>query len=181
MTSRLQILKNGQHVATIGIEGAGVSSVTLGTAEKAEGESHCDLTVGVLTFPESPTERQRWMSWPMPHISEGDEITVRILPPGTCDPPDESTGGEEKVIDDPEFGRLSYLIDGTGMVTSNSPADQFEPHTFTSAAMNRALQMNNASSFATLHLYTIGSGRKFERLSSAATSKSRRQMKWNDE
>jgi len=111
MSTRFEILKNGKRVCISGVNGDGVLSVGL-TYVKHPGQdlSH-DLQIGGLGMFDGSQDRQHHADWPSPDVTTGDEITIRILPPGEYDEPHAMTGSPQKIIDDPEFGELNYYVD----------------------------------------------------------------------
>ncbi|WP_182867995.1 hypothetical protein [Stieleria mannarensis] len=110
MSTRFEILKNGKRVCISGINGDGVLSVGV-TYVKHPGQdlSH-DLQVGGLGVFDDSKERQHHADWASPQIATGDEITIRILPPGDFDEPCGMTGSPKKSIDDAELGKLNYYV-----------------------------------------------------------------------
>lgn len=110
MTTRFEILRNGERVCVSGIHGDGVLSVGI-TYVKHPGRvcSH-DLHIGGLGMFDGSQDRQHHAAWPAPEISPGDEITIRILPPGEFDEPVGMIASPKKTIDDPDFGILNYYI-----------------------------------------------------------------------
>ena len=55
--------------------------------------------------------RRHHAAWTSPEVAIGDEITIRILPPGEYDQPRGMMGSPHKTIDDPELGKLNYNVD----------------------------------------------------------------------
>ena len=47
----------------------------------------------------------------MPELCVGDEITIRVLPPGEFDDPAGMTQTPVKIVNDPDFGDLKYHVD----------------------------------------------------------------------
>jgi hypothetical protein len=110
MSTRFEIMKNGERVCIAGIDGAGVLSIALNYVKHSgKGASH-SLHIGGLGIFDGSQNRQHHASWPAPQITAGDEITIRILPPGEFDPPAGMTSSPRKTIDDPEMGTLNYYI-----------------------------------------------------------------------
>jgi hypothetical protein len=111
MSTRFEILKNGERVCIAGINGDGVLSVGV-IYVKHQGKDAChDLQIGGLGMFDGSQDRQHHAAWLSPVVSTGDEITIRILPPGKYDQPHGLTGSPQKTIDDPELGTLNYYID----------------------------------------------------------------------
>ncbi|PAY19035.1 hypothetical protein CKO51_12850 [Rhodopirellula sp. SM50] len=111
MSTRFEILKNGERVCLSGINGDGVLSVGL-TYVKHPGQEHShDLQIGGLGLYDGSQDRQHHAGWPSPDVTTGDEITIRILPAGEYDEPDGMTGSPQETVDDPDFGHLNYYVD----------------------------------------------------------------------
>ncbi len=111
MSTRFEILKNGERVCISGITGDGVLTVGVTYVKHAQQELSHDLQIGGLGMFNGSKDRQYHAAWPSPHITVGDEITIRILPPGEYDAPSGMTGSPKKSIDDTELGTLNYYID----------------------------------------------------------------------
>jgi hypothetical protein len=69
------------------------------------------LHIGGLGMFDGSQDREHHAAWPSPYVATGDEITIRILPPGEYDEPHDMTGSPQKTIDDPDFGQLNYYVD----------------------------------------------------------------------
>lgn len=125
MSTRFEILKNGERVCVSGINGDGVLSVGV-TYVKHPGQSQThDLQIGGLGMFDGSQDRQHPAAWPAPEINPGDEITIRILPPGDFDEPDGMSRSPKKSIDDADFGTLNYYIDSWDAdIDFNSPPIQ---------------------------------------------------------
>lgn len=111
MSTRFEILKNGKRVCISGINGDGVLSVGLSYVKHADQEGAHNLHIGGLGMFDGSQQRQVHAAWPAPLISPGDEITIRLLPPGVFDEPLGMTAGPKKTVNDPDFGPMSYYID----------------------------------------------------------------------
>ena len=111
MSTRFEILKNGERVCISGINGDGVLSVVLNYVKHPGQELTHDLQIGGLGMFDGSQDRQHHAAWVSPDVATGDEITIRILPAGEYDEPGGMTGSPQKMIDDPDFGRLNYYID----------------------------------------------------------------------
>ena len=111
MSTRFEILKNGERVCICGINGDGVLSVGLDYVKRSGEESSHDLRIGGLGLFDGSLDRQHHADWPTPDVATGDEITIRILPAGDFDNPEGMTGSPRKTIDDPDFGQLNYYVD----------------------------------------------------------------------
>ena len=111
MSTRFEILKNGERVCICGIHGDGVLSVGLTYVKHPGEEQTHDLHIGGLGMFDGSQIRQHHAAWPSPDVATGDEITIRILPSGDYDEPQGMTGSPQKTIDDPDFGLLRYYID----------------------------------------------------------------------
>lgn len=122
MSTRFEVLKNGERVCISGIEGDGVLSVDLTYLNHRGQESTHRLHIGGLGMFDGSRERQHHARWPSPDVATGDEITIRILPPGEYDQPRGMTASPRKTIDDPEFGKLGYYTDAWDAdITFDSP------------------------------------------------------------
>lgn len=111
MPTRFEIIKNGNRVCVCGICRDGNLSVILQYSDRHEENSEYALIIGGLGIFDESQERANFADWPSPEIDVGDEITIRILPPGDFDEPLETTGNPSKTIDDPDFGEMHYCID----------------------------------------------------------------------
>jgi hypothetical protein len=111
MSTRFEILKNGERVCVSGINGDGVLSVGLSYVKHADQEGAYDLHIGGLGMFDGSQDRQAHAAWPAPRVSPGDEITIRVLPPGEFDEPFGMTASPRKTLNDPDFGQMSYYID----------------------------------------------------------------------
>lgn len=111
MSTRFEILKNGERVCISGLNGNGVLSVGVTYVKHPGQDSTHDLQIGGLGMFDGSQDRHHHAAWPSPDVAIGDEITIRILPPGEYDQPYGMTGSPRKTIDDPEFGKLNYYID----------------------------------------------------------------------
>ncbi len=110
MSTRFEILKNGERVCISGINGDGVLSVGLTYVKHPGQELTHDLQIGGLGMFDSSQDRQHHAGWPSPDVTTGDEITIRILPAGEYDEPQGMTGSPKRTIDDPDFGQLNYYV-----------------------------------------------------------------------
>ena len=111
MSARFEILKNGERICVSGINGDGVLSVGLTYVKHADQEGVHDLHIGGLGMFDGSQDRQAHAAWPAPRVGPGDEITIRILPPGAFEEPCGMTASPKKTINDPDFGEMSYCID----------------------------------------------------------------------
>ncbi|MCS7469681.1 hypothetical protein NZK35_23775 [Stieleria sp. ICT_E10.1] len=111
MSTRFEILKNGERVCISGINGDGVLSVGLTYVKHPDQELTHDLQIGGLGMFDGSQDRQHHVAWPPPDVTTGDEITIRILPAGEYDEPEGLSGSPRKTIDDPDFGQLNYYVD----------------------------------------------------------------------
>lgn len=108
MSTRFEILKNGQRLCISGINGDGVLSVCVTYVKQADSELSHDLQIFGLGMFGGSNDRHRHAAWTSPQITVGDEISIRILPPGEFDEPSGMTGTPEKTIDDAELGSLNF-------------------------------------------------------------------------
>lgn len=111
MSTRFEILKNGERVCVSGINGNGVLSVNLTYVKHSDEDLKHDLGIGGLGMFDGSQDRKHHADWLAPDITTGDEITIRILPAGDFDEPHGMTGSPKKTLDDPDFGELKYYID----------------------------------------------------------------------
>jgi hypothetical protein len=111
MSTRFEILKNGERICISGINGDGVLSVGLTYVKHPGQEQSHDLQIGGLGMFDGSQDRQHHAGWPSPEVTTGDEITIRILPAGDYDEPQGLTGSPRQTVDDPDFGQMSYYID----------------------------------------------------------------------
>ena len=111
MSTRFEILKNGERVCISGIKGDGVLSVGVTYVKHPGQDSAHDLEIGGLGMFDGSQTHQHHATWLSPVVATGDEITIRILPPGNYDQPHGMTGSPRKSIDDPELGKLNYYVD----------------------------------------------------------------------
>jgi hypothetical protein len=122
MSTRFEILKNGKRVCITGINGDGVLSVNVNYVKHLENESSHDLHIGGLGRFDGSQDNEHHASWPAPKITTGDEITIRILPPGEFDEPRGMTFKAKKTLDDPELGKVSFYINSwTGNIAFDAP------------------------------------------------------------
>lgn len=110
MSTRFEILKNGERVCISGINGDGVLSVGVTYVKHPGKEPSFDLGVGGLGMFDGSMDRQHHADWPSTEITTGDEITIRILAPGEFDEPCGKTCSPKKSIDDAELGTINYYI-----------------------------------------------------------------------
>ena len=102
---RFQVAVNGEVVGTAGLDDRGVLNATItwvrrsledvadevrndpGFVEEEWESEQCDLHLGGLDS--IAEEHLRWVNG---ELEPGDEVTIRILPPGEFDPPQERYG-----------------------------------------------------------------------------------------
>ncbi len=111
MSTRFEILRNGERVCISGINGDGVLSFGVTYVKHANQEPAIDLHTSGLGSFDGSRDGQQHAGWPTPEIGIGDEITVRILPAGQFDEPDRMTSSPKKTLNDPELGDMDYYID----------------------------------------------------------------------
>jgi hypothetical protein len=107
MSPRFEVLHNGQRVCIAGVDGDGVVTVGLTYAKRPDTAGSTDFHVGGLGCFQGQAGEQH-VSWVVPAIGEGDEITIRVRSGGEFDPPLELTPHPQHAIEDPEFGTLRY-------------------------------------------------------------------------
>lgn len=92
MPVRFEVLVDGVPVCTAGQDGFGVLTALVswrkldpakGGTAKASAAGELDFSVGGIAGVED-----KHTSWKVPSIAIGDEVTIRLLPPGQFDPPD---------------------------------------------------------------------------------------------
>lgn len=113
MSTRFEVFRNGKRVCLAGIRGDGVLSVGLSYTNR-ESDAHppdCDLHVGGMGYYHPSDKRMHHVQWPAPaRLNVGDEITVRLLPPGEFEFPIQMLASPSATLDDPDFGQLVYNL-----------------------------------------------------------------------
>lgn len=107
MSIRFEVLKNGQRVCMSGINGDGVLSAMVNYVQHEDHDPHFGLRIGGLGKYAASTNREH-VNWPSSDIEIGDEITIRILPAGEFESPEEAKPYPELTLDDPDFGKMTY-------------------------------------------------------------------------
>jgi len=110
MSTRFEILKNGERVCVAGIDGDGVLSCIVNYVKGSDEEGTHDLNIGGIGIFDSSRNSRNHAVWPAPKISPGDEITIRILPPGAFDLPFGMSASPKKTLNDPDYGQMSYYV-----------------------------------------------------------------------
>lgn len=122
MAGRIEVLHNGRRVCMPGINGDGVLCAIVNCVKHADQETKYDLSVTGLGQYHPAHRQSQHVDWPVPDIGIGDEITIRILPPGDFDTPDGMMPSPQKSINDSLFGRLQYYINvWVGSVAFSNP------------------------------------------------------------
>ena len=111
MSTRFEILKNGKRVCICGINGDGVLSVGITYVKRPAQDFTHDLQIGGLGMFDGSKNRQHHADWPSAVVTTGDEIIIRILPPGEYDEPQGMVGRPQRTVNDTDFGQLNYYID----------------------------------------------------------------------
>jgi len=111
MSTRFEILKNGERICIAGINGDGVLNVGLTYVKRPGHAQTHDLQIGGLGMFDGSQDREHHAAWSSPDIATGDEIIIRILPAGAFDEPLGMAGSPEKTLHDPDFGQLNYYVD----------------------------------------------------------------------
>ncbi|QDV47660.1 hypothetical protein Enr13x_75710 [Stieleria neptunia] len=111
MSTRFELIKNGKRVCIAGIDGDGVLSAILSYGKPENGDGTHDFGISGLGMFDASQDRQHHVAWPRHELATGDEITIRILPPGEFDQPEGSVGSPQKSMHDPVFGNLNYYVD----------------------------------------------------------------------
>ena len=107
MPIRFEFRKNGQTVRTAGVHDQGTLVFTFDYGA-ADPKDHATATVLGIDL---SGELQQMSQWPMPGFHVGDELTLRILPPGEFDPPEDGYTFTDEYLEDAEFGKMGYQID----------------------------------------------------------------------
>lgn len=111
MPIRFEVGINGKRVCMAGIDNDGVLSAGVSFVKLADREARFDFHVGGLGRFARSEENDRHVGWRTPAIGAGDEITIRILPPGKFDPPSGHSPGPPKRRADKQFGKIIHAID----------------------------------------------------------------------
>ncbi len=143
MSTRFEVLKNGKRVCISGIIGDGVLCVGLNYVSHPGQESTYDLQIGGLGMFDGSQDRQHHASWPSPDLAVGDEITIRILPPGEYDQPYGMIDTARKTIEDPELGNSTTSL-MLGMPTSHLTRHQLNRPIFIFRQTKQAQHQINA-------------------------------------
>lgn len=109
MSTRFEILKNGERVCICGIHGRGVLSAGITYVAHSD-QSNYKLHIGGLGLFDGSRDREVHADWPAPHVSTGDEITIRIMPPGDFDEPEDLSASPKNAVQDPDFGLINYYM-----------------------------------------------------------------------
>ena len=110
MTARFEIVVNGERVCISGLEGDGVLATMVNFVKHADEDGKYELSIGGLGRFLSTQDHPHHADWPKPSVSIGDEITIRILPEGEFDLPQNMIGSPRDSIADEQFGDLNYNI-----------------------------------------------------------------------
>ncbi|MEM8672194.1 MAG: hypothetical protein AAGG48_32060 [Planctomycetota bacterium] len=114
MSVRFEVIRNGERLCTAGITGDGVLGVDIGYINRESDEHPPDyrLHVGGLGYYHPSDGKKHHVRWRTPsQLNVGDEIIVRILPPGEFDDPIQMIASPSATVDDPIFGRLVYNVE----------------------------------------------------------------------
>ena len=110
MTARFEIVLNGERVCISGIEGDGVLTTMVNFVKHADKAGEYELSIGGLGRFLPSQDHQQHAEWPKPSLAIGDEITIRLLPDGEFDLPQNMIGSPRDSIVDEQFGNLDYNI-----------------------------------------------------------------------
>jgi hypothetical protein len=110
MPVRIEVIHNRKRVCVSGIGGDGVLSAHVTYVKHPNEEPSYELSVGGIGQLDPKLEESKLLSWPSPEIAVGDEITIRVLPPGDFDLPQGMTKTPSASVDDSVFGKLDYNI-----------------------------------------------------------------------
>lgn len=109
MAGRFEILLNGRRICISGVAGDGVLSTMVNYVKHTDKEGEYQLTIsGLGHF--LPTQDRQHASWETPSLAIDDEITIRILPDGEFDVPQDFINRPLRSISDKQFGNLDYNI-----------------------------------------------------------------------
>ena len=110
MAARFEIVLNGERVCISGLDGDGVLTTMVNFVKHADKDGEYELSIGGLGRFLPSQDRPQHADWPKPSVSIGDEITIRILPDGEYDMPQNMIGSPRDSIADAQFGNLDYNI-----------------------------------------------------------------------
>ncbi len=142
MSTRFEILKNGQRLCISGINGDGVLSVCVTYVKQADSELSHDLQIFGLGMFGGSNDRHRHAAWTSPQITVGDEISIRILPPGEFDEPSGMTGTLRKLLTTLNWDH-SISVPVLGTSTSRSMPRHSNPRTSIYPRMKMVQQLNS--------------------------------------
>ena len=102
MTARFEIVVNGERVCISGLEGDGVLATMVNFVKHADEDGKYELSIGGLGRFLSTQDHPHHADWPKPSVSIGDVITIRILPEGEFDLPQNMIGSpRDSIADEP--------------------------------------------------------------------------------
>ncbi len=111
MAARFEIVLNGERVCISGLDGDGVLTTMVNFVKHSNTEGEYELSIGGHGRFLPTHDRPQHADWPNPSVAIGDEITIRILPDGDFDLPQNMIGSPRESIIDAQFGKLNYSID----------------------------------------------------------------------
>ncbi len=100
MAARFEIKVNGERVCVSGLEDDGVLTAIVNFVKHADEEGQYDLSTSALGRFLPSHDHPHHANWPIPEVTIGDEITIRILPDGEFDPPQDFYEHPSASIDD---------------------------------------------------------------------------------
>lgn len=111
MSVRFQVLFNGAAICIAGVPGEGVLSVGLDRVQRRGEDEKLSLHINGLARYHPEMANDFYAYWKVPeNVGVGDEVTIRILPPGDYDDPANVRRSPSAEIDDPTFGLLRYNV-----------------------------------------------------------------------
>ncbi len=112
MSVRFQVLFNGTALFVSGVPGEGVLAVGLDRVQRrGEEKEKLSLHASGLGRYHPELADAFHVNWEVPeNVGVGDEVTIRILPPGDYDDPANVRRSPSAEVDDPVFGLLKYNV-----------------------------------------------------------------------
>lgn len=89
MSARYEILINGKRLCICGLNGKGVLAINMTHVDSDQNQQPHNIKPGALGHFDKTIKESHHAQWPSQELKEGDEVTIRILPPGDFDPPTE--------------------------------------------------------------------------------------------
>lgn len=108
MSVRFEVILNGERLCISGIEGNGVLSNSVSFVQREGEEPTCKMYVGGLGAYHPSDKRDYGVAWVNSKLKPGDELVIRVLPPGNFDVPKGMLASPEIVVADPLFGDMEF-------------------------------------------------------------------------